>query len=163
MSDVSDVTTGITDWLKLFPVESARARLKDLEERRERITGEIENIREWLQLYERAISGTPADNGDAGATPPIADTSRDRKYPSKRVVAIKLLSENAGAEMEFAKIRARLIERGEMGDSDREKHALRVALFKAFKRGEVDRPRDGVFVVRPPASPSLLTGEPNTG
>jgi hypothetical protein len=154
----------IPNWLRQFPAESARTRLAALEREQERITNEIENIREWLALYDRAMSNIPSDNGTE-STPPVVDTGRERRYPSKRVVALKLLSENVGAEMEFAKIRAKLIERGDMGDSDKEKHALRVALFKAFKKGEVDRPRDGVFVVRPPSppSPSLLTGDTDTG
>lgn len=152
--------TGFTEWLRSFPVTEARQKLADLTAERDRITAQMDSITEWLALYERATASLGDDQ--QAATLPSVENGRERKYPGKRVAALKLLSENPGAEMEFAKIRARLIERDEMGDSDNEKHALRVALFKAYKKGEVGRPRDGVFVVRPPSSPSLLTGGTET-
>ena len=140
------VQTEVTHWLVSFPAERVLARLNELEAARQLLEREMAELQGALEHYKRLSESFPAAarNDGTDLPPKLPEPQPARRYPAKRVVALNLLSE-VGQPMELREIFDELVNRGQVGKTDSEYHALRVALYKAFQRGEVDRPNSRTY------------------
>jgi MoxR-like ATPase len=130
-------STALAAWLQAFPASEVEKQLKELQEKRAQLDQQIETLQTALDTFRHLDQPLVPAAGAEGVPLP--------RRLSKRVVALRFLSEHPDQEFSPADIRDALMERGEMGRSDNEYHALRVALQKAFKDEQVNRPSTGRY------------------
>lgn len=74
--------------------------------------------------------------------------------PNKRAAIRELLAN--GEAWTTPEIRQALIEQGAMEDSEAQAHTLQVTLSRLFRRGELDRVRQGTYKLSAPASTEVV-------
>jgi hypothetical protein len=74
------------------------------------------------------------------------------------MAVLRFLSETTGRAWRLADLKAALIGRGWLEDSDRARHALQVTVLAMAKRGELEKPRTGYYSLATDRSASGATG-----
>lgn len=170
MSDADDslipkeAAEALVSWLEGFPARPLQTRLSQLIEERKKLTKEIEFLQAQLIRYRQYVQdladpadvkpplrATPVGGGASaharavvgGPTGPTGPAQPE--YPPKRFAVFRLLGEDALKEWKLADLREELIRRGWLADDDKARHALQMLMLNMAKRGEIDKPRTGVY------------------
>jgi hypothetical protein len=145
MTSMEALESDLRDGLKRL-VERADSNLADMERERRRLDEAIAVLEAKRQTWVAAIAATA--RSDSAIANALETTAR---MPTKRQAVLALLSEDPERPRQLVEIRRELIKRGWMTETRKSHHALEVAVRAMEDRGELLRPRKGVYLLRPPA------------
>jgi hypothetical protein len=150
MTSMEALESDLRDGLKRL-VERADAKLADLEREQSRLEEAIAVLEAKRQTWAAALAAT------ASSDSPLANAlEATARMPTKRQAVLALLSEDPEQPRQLVEIRRELIRRGWMTETRKSHHALEVAVRAMEDRGELLRPRKGVYVIRPSANQVYL-------
>lgn len=151
--DLEAEIAAVDKWVESFPLVNARRALAELKRQRDEIDLAILDIEDKMAMHE---SFRPASAQNGAAAPATRATAvrnaTGRPKTPRREAFYKILEADPERTFSLAEIRDRLIELNLMQDSKADRHSLQVMASKMYKRGEIDRPRDGHYKFLPPHS-----------
>lgn len=125
--------TQLEAWLKGFPKQETEVRIQELEH-------ELTTLRNAVAMHDSLSS---RQNGSA-ATTDDPDTE-----PANRPDAIRRVLRESGSQMAPGSIKATLIERAWLADTEPASKRFYSTLYQMTKRGHVLRLHDGRYVLPP--------------
>ncbi|MFL5916077.1 MAG: hypothetical protein ACJ752_10645 [Gaiellaceae bacterium] len=157
-----ETAEALVSWLEAFPAMPLQERLGELIDQRRKLDSEIRFLQNQLIRYRQYLQdlAEPGNEVTAPQTGPSqlaiaasgntavhvgATGAAQPEYPPKRVAVHRLLAENAFKEWKLGELREELIRRGWLADDERARHALQMLMLNMAKRGEIDKPRTGVY------------------
>jgi hypothetical protein len=127
-------------------IEHTGAEIEQLKRTRVAVEKKIRLLARRRQLYEatlHALSPHSDEHTGEWALRLVPD-----QLPTKPRAVLAFLSEHPDQDFRLIEIRHALIARGWMGDDKQSAHALEVAVRMLQTRGEIERPRRGVYRIR---------------
>ena len=124
-------TTDIENWLKMMPRDQIEAEIRQHR-------AEIQQLEQALQLHDR-MRGKP--------TPDSISQNGSAKPPLRRAALAVLETAQPGRRWQLRDIRRELVQRGWLRPDDRGRHDLQNMMLKMVRKGEVLRPKTGVYVL----------------
>jgi hypothetical protein len=159
-----DVEARIQQWLQDFPANELAERIGALEDDAGNLERKLDDVRREIsrlrRLSEIRDNLLPALE-DSGGAPIDSRISRQVLFgdqdlavkPKRRRDAVMIVFDGDREKvLHIDQIHAWFVERGWLGESENERHALQVTLSKMFKAGELIRPRMGFYQLAPAAS-----------
>lgn len=125
-------------------IDAARREVEELHRQREQLDREITDKVRKLRAWEYARDSLTRPR--AGSLVAVPD-----ELPTKREAVLAFLGEHPDEDFKLIQIRRGLIARGWMAGDAASIHALEVAVRTMEQRGELRRPRKGIYTMRPRA------------
>ena len=99
-------------------------------------------VREAEEAAEAAVLDLAPSRGSSSAKLKLTTSP-----PSKRKMILRRLGENPGESMRLVDLKNELVGRGWLDDTKDAAHSLGVSAYKAFQKGELDRPKHGYYQI----------------
>lgn len=137
----------LMEWLEAFPLRQVERRLTTLLEDRRELDGEIRFLQNQIIRYRQYLTDLNPEEEETDSVGVLAQDQTPQEYPPKRQAVLRLLSEAPGRSWKLSDIRDVLIQRRWLEDTDKARHALQVTVLNMAKRGDIEKPRKGIYRV----------------
>jgi len=143
-----DTADALMEWLEAFPLRQVELRLGTLIEQRRELDGEIRFLQNQIIRYRQYLTDlNPEEEEETDSVGVLAQDQAPQEYPPKRQAVLRLLAEAPGRSWKLSDIRDVLIQRRWLEDSEKARHALQVTVLNMAKRGDIEKPRKGIYRV----------------
>jgi hypothetical protein len=134
-------------------IERTDAEIEQLKRTRSVIDNKITLLVRKRKLWEATVNALSARAEDGTADDAWRLRLVTGEQPAKPRAVVAFLSEHPDRAFRLIEIRHALIARGWMDEGQRSAHALEVAVRTLQARGEIERPRRGVYRIAAPSLP----------